>query len=54
VPQDNRLAIWNRRLLVGAATLTLLSATILAVDAADPAVGAVVTGEGQSFGDSDP
>ena len=46
---SDRLAIWNRRLLIAAATFILWSATALALQAAGAFQSAMLVGEGMSI-----
>jgi len=41
-----RLAVWNQRLLIGAAVFILWAASILALQAAGPNARAMLAGEG--------
>ena len=43
---SDRLAFWNRRLLVAASVLVLWGATVLALQAAGPNARAMIAGEG--------
>ena len=44
-----RLSVWNRRLLVGAVTLILWAASMLALQAAGPEARAMMAAEGMMF-----
>jgi hypothetical protein len=45
-PMPRRLALWNRRLLIGATVFLLWGASVLALQAAGPNAQALLAGEG--------